>query len=119
MPKAVQARINEFIDYFNNHKIRAQQNKVLPSGEAPQVIFDNPADFGLENLKVDVTQEAIDIMRAQIATPREEAFCWVTDEFDALAFRVYQDIGAPSLVITDAWQIFLLMVDKIQAIYDA
>lgn len=43
-----------------------------------------PEDYGLENITIPVTQEAIDELRGSIETPREEAFRWVSDDFDAL-----------------------------------
>ena len=116
MPKVVQAELNEFVDYFNHKKPRAQKNKWLPDHVAPQVIFDHPKDYGLENLKIDVTQEVIDILCSEIQTPREEAFRWVSDEFDELAFKVYQDLGAPTLRLLNAWNVFNQIVKYIEEI---
>ncbi|KAJ6449179.1 hypothetical protein C8R45DRAFT_849885, partial [Mycena sanguinolenta] len=73
-PKIVQISLDEFVDYFNNEKTRNQSVRILPSGIAPNVVFDMPEDYGLENLAIPVTQEAIDALRSlDIETPREEA----------------------------------------------
>ncbi|KAJ7311734.1 hypothetical protein DFH08DRAFT_645651, partial [Mycena albidolilacea] len=83
-PKIVQIGLEVFLDYFNNKKTRKQRDRILPSGVALNVVFDMPADYGLQNLAIPVPQEAVQELRASIATPCEEAFCWVSDEFDML-----------------------------------
>ncbi|KAJ7429877.1 hypothetical protein B0H11DRAFT_2211820 [Mycena galericulata] len=56
-----------------------------------------PANYGLENLAIPVTQAALDELRGLIDTPREDAFRWVSDEFDEVATAVYIRIGSPKL----------------------
>ncbi|KAJ7465857.1 hypothetical protein B0H11DRAFT_1733608 [Mycena galericulata] len=46
-PKIIQRSLDEFVDYWNNHKIRTQRNKLLPSGFSPNYICDFPEKFGL------------------------------------------------------------------------
>ncbi|KAJ7475377.1 hypothetical protein B0H11DRAFT_2428460 [Mycena galericulata] len=95
--KIVQTGLDEFVDYFNNKKTRKQRNRILPSGVALNVVFDMPANYGLENLAIPVTQAALDELRGLIDTPREDAFRWVSDEFDEVATAVYIRIGSPKL----------------------
>ncbi|KAJ6609508.1 hypothetical protein B0H10DRAFT_1954517 [Mycena sp. CBHHK59/15] len=104
--KIVQTGLDEFVDYFNNKKTRKQRNRILPSGVAPNVVFDMPANYGLENLAIPVTQEALDELRGLIDTPREDAFRWVSDEFDEVATAVYIRIGSPKLEALSGWAIF-------------
>ncbi|KAJ7256694.1 hypothetical protein C8J57DRAFT_1517333 [Mycena rebaudengoi] len=87
--KIVQIGLDEFVDYFNNKKTRKQRSRILPSGVAPNVVFDMHSDYGLENLAIPVAQEAIDKLWALILTSHKEAYHWVSDEFDALASEVY------------------------------
>ncbi|KAF8176164.1 hypothetical protein K438DRAFT_1607862, partial [Mycena galopus ATCC 62051] len=96
-PKIVQIGLDELLDYFNNKKTRKQCNRILPSVVAPNVVFDMPADYGLQNLAIPVTQEAIQELRGLIETPRKEAFCWVSDEFDMLATNICNGLGSPKL----------------------
>ena len=100
--------------WFNNHTIHKQDAKLLLSGTSPQCIYDLPHHYGLKDLHVSVPQQTINELRMQLGTPREEAFRWVSDEFDAMAFQVYQDIGAPSLNLLNAWNIFNEMVKYIE-----
>ncbi|KAJ6573613.1 hypothetical protein B0H10DRAFT_1838283, partial [Mycena sp. CBHHK59/15] len=104
--KIVQTGLDEFVDYFNNKKTRKQRNRILPSGVAPNVVFDMPANYGLENLAIPVTQAALDELRGLIDTPREDAFRWVSDEFDEVAMAVYIRIGSPKLEALSGWAIF-------------
>ncbi|KAJ6481646.1 hypothetical protein C8R45DRAFT_831136, partial [Mycena sanguinolenta] len=69
-PKIVQIGldIDEFVDYFNN-KTQKQHNRKLPSGVAPNMVFDMPGDYGLQNLAIPVTPAAIEELRAMIETP--------------------------------------------------
>lgn len=103
------------MDYFNNKKTRKQRNRILPSGVAPNVVFDMPADYGLQNLAIPVTQEAIQELRGLIETPREEAFRWVSDEFDMLATNIYNGLGSPKLETLSGWAIFNAMAPLIRA----
>ncbi|KAJ7837607.1 hypothetical protein B0H13DRAFT_2368086 [Mycena leptocephala] len=72
--KIVQIGLDEFLDYFNNKKTRKQRNRILPSGVAPNVVFDMPADYGLQNLAIPVTQEAIQELRGLIETRVKKPF---------------------------------------------
>ncbi|KAJ7167784.1 hypothetical protein C8R46DRAFT_1270142, partial [Mycena filopes] len=105
----VQIGLNEFVDYFNNKKTRKQHGRILPSGVAPNVVFDMPANYGLENLAIPVTQVALDELRSLIETPREDAFRWVSDEFDRVAREVYVSMGSPKLEALSGWTIFNAM----------
>ncbi|KAJ7346267.1 hypothetical protein DFH08DRAFT_1008322, partial [Mycena albidolilacea] len=84
-PKIVQIQLDEFLNYFNNKKTCKQRNQILPSGVASNVVFDMPADYGLQNLAIPVPQEIVQELRGLIETSREEVIHWVSDEFDMLA----------------------------------
>ncbi|KAF7371823.1 hypothetical protein MVEN_00039000 [Mycena venus] len=123
LAKIVQIGLDEFVDYFNK-KTRKQSGRILPSGVAPNVVFDMPEDYGLENLASPVTEAAIDELRRLIDTTQEEAFRWVSDEFDALASRVYEGLGSPRMEALTGWAIFnamaLLIREQVEAdeVYD-
>ncbi|KAJ7822575.1 hypothetical protein B0H14DRAFT_2598498 [Mycena olivaceomarginata] len=81
-PKIIQLTLDNFLDYWNNHKIRTQRNKLLPSGFSPNYILAAPQPF-------------IDALRQNIPKTRKECSRWVPDEFDAKASEVYAQIGEP------------------------
>ncbi|KAJ7797567.1 hypothetical protein B0H14DRAFT_2389646 [Mycena olivaceomarginata] len=113
-PKIVQIGLDEFVDYFNNKRTRKQQNRILPSGVAPNVVFDMPGDYGLENLAIPVTQEAIDELRALIDTPREDALRWVSEDFAVVANDIYTSLGSPKLEVLSGWAIFNAMAPLVR-----
>lgn len=76
-----------------------------------------PGDYGLQNLAIPVTQEAIDELRGSIETSRQEAFRWVSDEFYVLATEVYQDVGSPKLEVLSGWAIFNAMAPLVRGKY--
>ncbi|KAJ7358175.1 hypothetical protein DFH08DRAFT_655416, partial [Mycena albidolilacea] len=84
-PKIVKIGLDEFVDYFNNKKIRKLSGRASPQVSLPMLSFHMPEDYGLENLAIPVTRAAINELRSLIDTPQEEAFHWVSDEFDVLA----------------------------------
>ncbi|KAJ7878562.1 hypothetical protein B0H14DRAFT_2342001, partial [Mycena olivaceomarginata] len=104
--KIVQIGLDEFLDYFNNKKTPKQRNRILPSGVAPNVVFNMPADYSLQNLAILVPQEAVQGLRGLIETLCEEVFRWVSDEFDMLATNIYNGLGSPKLETLSGWGIF-------------
>ncbi|KAE9403507.1 hypothetical protein BT96DRAFT_990167 [Gymnopus androsaceus JB14] len=108
-PKIVQAGVNEFIEYWNNHKTRIQKKSNLPSGVAPNIIFDFPATYGLRNCGTPVDLQDIEALRQTIPRSRAECFHWVSDEFDTAAQGAYSQLGSLELTHTNGWQIFVDM----------
>ncbi|KAJ6473079.1 hypothetical protein C8R45DRAFT_1163468, partial [Mycena sanguinolenta] len=78
-PKIIQRSLDDFIDYWNNHKIQTQRNKLFPSGVAPNYIWDFPEKFGLTHLGVAASPQSIATLRQNIPKSRE-CYCWVSDE---------------------------------------
>jgi hypothetical protein len=102
--------LDEFVEYWNTHKIRTQQNKLLPSGFSPNYICDFPERFGLTNFSTAVPPEFVDALRGNIPKSREECYRWVSDEFEAQAWAVHDGIGAPKFALADGWTIFCQML---------
>jgi hypothetical protein len=54
-----------------------------------------------------------------IEMSREEAFRWVSDEFNVLAIKVYEDSGSPKMETLTGWAIFNAMAPPIWSVlYD-
>ncbi|KAJ7831414.1 hypothetical protein B0H14DRAFT_3143196 [Mycena olivaceomarginata] len=105
-PKIIQFTLDNFLDYWNNHKIRTQRNKLLPSGFSPNYICDFPETFGLTRFGVAALQPLIDALLQNIPKTLKECYRWVPDEFDAKASEVYAQIDEPKFVLTNGWTIF-------------
>ena len=106
------------MDYFNNKKTRKQRNRIVPSGVAPNVVFDMPANYGLENLAILVTQAALGELRSLIDTPRDDTYRRVSDEFDELAIGVYIGIGSPTREALSGWTIFNELAPLLRGVVD-
>ncbi|KAJ7093607.1 hypothetical protein C8R44DRAFT_645917 [Mycena epipterygia] len=96
-PKIMQLSLNEFVEYWNNHRIRAQHNKLLPSGFSPNYICDFPESFGLVDFSVPAPQNFIDTLRQNIPKPRGECYRWVSDEFDVGSERAPKLVDPPRI----------------------
>lgn len=109
-PKIAQHQLDNFVNYWNNHKIRVQANKPNMSGSTPRHGFIAPTEPATECC-IPIDQCVIDALRAQIPIPRKEAMRWVSDDFDSRANIAYEQIGCPSLSsLANGWHIFLEML---------
>ncbi|KAJ6521852.1 hypothetical protein B0H19DRAFT_1086346 [Mycena capillaripes] len=52
--RIVQNAVNQFVRYWNTHKTRKQSNKYLPSGVAPEEVFQHPENFRLRHAGIPV-----------------------------------------------------------------
>ncbi|KAJ6624691.1 hypothetical protein B0H10DRAFT_2174430 [Mycena sp. CBHHK59/15] len=109
-PKIVQLCLDDFVEYWNDHKIRTQRGKLLPSGVSPNYSCDFPERFGLTKFGEPAPQHFVDALRQNIPKSREECYRWVSDDFDTKAWEVYGEIGSPKLILTDGWTIFCQML---------
>ncbi|KAJ3991960.1 hypothetical protein F5050DRAFT_1801932 [Lentinula boryana] len=115
-PKIVQAAVDEFIDYWNNHKTRTQHKANLPTGVAPNVIFDFPQNYGLVDYGVQVDLASIVALRETIPKTRDECYRWVPDDFNLNAGQAYTQLGSPKLSHTNGWQVFIDMLSILSAV---
>jgi hypothetical protein len=87
-PPLVQAELDEFRIWWNQHQIRAQRNKNMPSGHVPADALKHPELYGGINCFVKVPKETIAELRrflTEEVRPRSEHLDWVDAEFAALA----------------------------------
>jgi hypothetical protein len=109
-PKIIQLSLDDFVDYWNNHKIRTQRNKLLPSGFSPNFVWDFPERFGLTHFGVSAPQHHVDALRQNIPKSRADCYRWVSDDFELKAWEVHHLIGAPKFILTEGWTIFCQML---------
>lgn len=109
----IQAQLDEFVRYWNLHRVRSQPNKHMPSGHVPAYALQHPEEFGGVDCRIAVPKEAVDQLRKFLEEDsnktRAECFQWFTDDFGALAKEVYESIGKPVLTLDSAWQVFIQM----------
>ncbi|KAJ7064243.1 hypothetical protein C8F01DRAFT_1250495 [Mycena amicta] len=110
----MQQELNEFADWWNNHRVRHQHEKVMPLGRVPSHAMDYPELFGALDCHIKIPQDAIDELRQQITQeegPKSQFQAWpgLTAEFDVWARRVYTEIGQPQLTMVKGWDVFVQM----------
>ncbi|KAF7305546.1 hypothetical protein HMN09_00807500 [Mycena chlorophos] len=108
--RVVQRPTDNFLEYWNTHKTRKQANKYLPSGVAPQQVFNNPINYGLEHAGIKVDIAAVQALRETLPKSRGECMSWVSEEFDLAADEVYKLLGSPELLISQGWTIYTEML---------
>ncbi|KAJ3542600.1 hypothetical protein NMY22_g3454 [Coprinellus aureogranulatus] len=111
-----QAELDEFKEYWNNHEIRYQDEKNMPSAHVPQDALDHPEAWGAENLLIEVEPHSIAELRAYLTEqvgPREEHLSWYSEDFANAAAEAYEDIGSPEITLESAWDVFQLMSEAL------
>ncbi|KAJ7905018.1 hypothetical protein B0H13DRAFT_2233816 [Mycena leptocephala] len=111
-PPLVQAELDEFRIWWNQHQIRSQPNKNMPSGHVPADALKYPELYGGINCFIKVPKETIAELRQFLTEevgPRSEHLDWVDAEFAALAEAVRKSLGSPQITLTNSWEIFRKM----------
>ncbi|KAJ3504245.1 hypothetical protein NMY22_g17986 [Coprinellus aureogranulatus] len=114
----IQEALDEFRTYWNQHTVRPQPEKNMPSGHAPADALEYPEEYGgLPDLLVKVPKEAIEEYRRQLdeeVGTREEWLSWYTAEFAEIAEEAYEEIGSPEMDLDSAWEVFSLMAPVVR-----
>ena len=117
-PPLVQDRLDKYKEYWNNHTVRRQKNKDLPSGTSPTQIWTCPTHLRptARDCRVYVRQELIRELRDQIGGEEghRQAYEFVTAEFRAQADGAYVAIGSPPIMLGTAWAIFTSVVNVLR-----
>ncbi|KAJ7251638.1 hypothetical protein C8J57DRAFT_1016033, partial [Mycena rebaudengoi] len=87
-------------------KPRKQSNKYLPSGVAPEGIFQHPESFELCHAGIPVDLNVVRELRNMLPKSREDCFRWVPLDFDLRAVAAYKSLGSPELTISVGWTIY-------------
>ncbi|KZS87929.1 hypothetical protein SISNIDRAFT_418873 [Sistotremastrum niveocremeum HHB9708] len=100
--------INDFVNTYNNHKVRRQPHKQGPSNAAHNYTYQFPEEFGGENQLVYGDMDLV----AQILQdhPGKEAIRFYPPWFDVLCQESHRRIGRPPLTLASAWLVFVHML---------
>ncbi|KAJ6535294.1 hypothetical protein DFH09DRAFT_1249931 [Mycena vulgaris] len=106
------AELDDFRTYWNQHKIRPQPGKHMPSSHVPADALTHPEFYGGISCFIKVPQEMIKELRAFLTEevgPREEHLRWVAEDFAAIAEEVHKSLGSPTITLENSWVIFKQM----------
>ncbi|KAJ7512411.1 hypothetical protein B0H11DRAFT_1698749 [Mycena galericulata] len=116
-PPLVQAELDDFRTYWNQHKIRPQAEKSMPSGHVPADALEHPEFWGGINCLIKVPKETFKDLRAFLTEEvgsREEHLQWVTDDFAAMAENIHKSLGLPKITLENSWEVFRKMSARIE-----
>ncbi|KAJ7832148.1 hypothetical protein B0H14DRAFT_2364827, partial [Mycena olivaceomarginata] len=118
-PPLVQSQLDEFRVYWNQHIIRAQADKEMPSGHAPADALDHPGLFGGLDCGIRVPKEALRELREALTEevgPHESLLAWVSPEFDQMARDVFKTLNISKITVENSWDVFSEMSRKIETL---
>lgn len=113
----VQQALDQFVQYWNTHRIRFQREKANPSGETPNHVYEAPQSLGLTDCLIRVEKDIVQHFRAQQAFTREQALAFCSESFSAAATTVHRNLGSPQITQSTAWIIFFQMLPVLRELY--
>ncbi|KAJ7814946.1 hypothetical protein B0H14DRAFT_3090047 [Mycena olivaceomarginata] len=99
-PPLVQAQLDEFRTYWNQHTIRSQPEKEMLSGHATADALEHPGLFGGLDCEVG---------------PREAHLSWVTPDFDQIAADIFQTLPFSEITLENSWDVLSEMSHRLDA----
>ncbi|KAF9060796.1 hypothetical protein BDP27DRAFT_1429663 [Rhodocollybia butyracea] len=107
-PTLIQAELDALKDRFNNHHVRKDRGKFLPSGVTPNIAFalyqKYRGEYGLQAADRDIIAKLMEDLGG------DELIRFVSLEYAAKAQRVYDSLNLPKLSLTNVWDIFQAML---------
>ncbi|KAH7904526.1 hypothetical protein BJ138DRAFT_1119331 [Hygrophoropsis aurantiaca] len=114
-PPLVQERLDEFREYWNNHRLSPQKHKLLPSGTSPRQMWLAPESVraNARNCSISVDTNLVRQLREELggAEERERLMNFVDAEFKAAADDALGQLGYPIITLSSAWDVFVAVVD--------
>ena len=108
----MQAKLNEYVEETNSHKVRLQRNTHLPSGGSHNDFYDFPERHGMKDLLIPVDEDDIDRLIGEHVPAN--LFQFASDNGEVLAQDLYRRLGAPPLHVSSAWGVFGDMLASVQ-----
>ncbi|KAF9047219.1 hypothetical protein BDP27DRAFT_1243497 [Rhodocollybia butyracea] len=107
-PTLIQAELDGLKDRFNNHRVRKDRGKYLPSGTSPNIAFalyqQYEGDFGLQAADRNVIAQLMEDMGG------EDLIRFVSVEYATKAQQVYDSLDLPKLAMNNIWDVFQAML---------
>ena len=84
----------------------------MPSGHVPEYAMEHPEQFGAQDWRIPIPQEAVQRLRDSLEEEnlsQDECFSWYPANFAQSAQGAYEAIGEPTVTLASAWNIFVEM----------
>jgi len=110
-PPLMQKELDSFRHYANNHRIRKQKDKRLPSGVTPSFAYTFPEHFGGEDCLQPVDMQVIEEILEDMKPKAEQLMDWgVPPEFEARAQAGFDSLEIKEVTITTVWVVFTALL---------
>ncbi|THH28069.1 hypothetical protein EUX98_g6112 [Antrodiella citrinella] len=100
----VQRELDTFVDSYNNHRIRKDRRKALPSGMSPNEAMVLYKSYGGIFCLQPVDPALIDQLMVEIGG--EDLLRFVSVEYETRALEVYRTLGLSVLNFQNVWTVF-------------
>ena len=113
----IQAELNDFQTWWNQHRIRSQPNKDMPSGHVPAHALRHPEQFAGLNCLIPVPTEAVQELRKILVEDvgsYEDHMSWYSPDFRRLAEETYVKLSHPPITLDNAWKVFQSMSNAME-----
>ena len=103
--KIVQTKLDEIVQENRLHRVRKQQNILLPSGGRRIDFYNYPENYGGKNRLIPIAPNIIEELVVQYDKP--DLLLFGSDE---ICNGIYEAIGSPKLMARIGWAVFSDMV---------
>ncbi|KAJ7126924.1 hypothetical protein C8R44DRAFT_667777 [Mycena epipterygia] len=114
----IQEGLDAFREYWNNHRLQKSKGKLNGSGSSPLNLLINPTSVvpTARDCSINVNPETVYRLREAYGgqEARDEAFRFISREFEADADAVFVDLGCPKITLPTAWGIFEQVVEELK-----
>ncbi|KAJ3871314.1 hypothetical protein F5051DRAFT_463809 [Lentinula edodes] len=110
-PTLIQAELESLKDRFNNHRVRTDKGKYLPSGLSPNIAFSLYHKYRGENGLQHVDRGVIAKLMEDIGG--EDLIRFVSVDYAVHAQQIYNNLDFPKLSLSNIWDVFQAMLPHI------
>lgn len=109
-PKLIQQELDKFRRDMNDHKVRTDRKKILPSGVSPNVAFSLCEKYGGENCLQPVEISVIHRLMEEVGG--EQLIQFVMPDYAAIMQAAYDSLGLESLTFDNIWIVFRSLLSQ-------
>lgn len=107
-PTLIQQELDTLKDHFNDHVVRTDREKKLPSGVSPNIAYTLHEQYGSEDCLQPVDRDIVWGLMEDIGG--EDLIRFVTVEYAERARAVFESLGHEKLSFQNIWGVFSLMM---------
>ena len=104
----IQKELNELKDRFNNHIVRRDRSKLIPSGVATNVVFSLHEQYSGEDCLQPVDPGIIRRLMEELGG--EELIQFVSPAYASKAQAVFNTLHIQNLALQNVWHVFQAML---------